>query len=158
MVRSIHVAAFQSEDGVEPVEARLLDQLRTDPGWLTPFSLVAELNGTIVGHGVCTRGYVGETSVLALGPIAVHPTAQRVGVGSAIMLTMIRSADAAKEQLIALLGSPDYYGRFGFEPSTNVAIVAPQVQWGEFFQVLRLASFSPDTNGQFRYAEPFNRL
>ena len=157
-VRSIHVAAFARNPGEEPAEARLLDELRVDAGWIAGFSFVAEIEGTVVGHAICTRGYVDETAVLGLGPIAVAPSVQRSGVGLAIMHAMIGAADATNEPLIALLGSPIYYGRFGFLPSTDVGIDAPDEHWREFFQVRTLAAHTPKIAGQFRYAEPFTRL
>ena len=81
-VRSIHVAAFARGGGEEPLEARLLDELRVDVGWIASFSLVAEIGGTAVGHSICTRGFVDETPALGLGPISVEPHVQRKGVGT----------------------------------------------------------------------------
>jgi len=113
-VRTIHVAAFARSGGEEPPEARLLDELRIDAGWIESFSLVAEIGRTVVGHAICTRGFVDETPVLGPGPLAVGPHAQRTGVGLALMHAMLGAADATNEPLIALLGSPTYYGRYGF--------------------------------------------
>ena len=79
-VRAVQVAAFQRADE-EPIEAGLLDALRRCDGWLPQFSLVAEIDGEIVGHNVCTRGFVGATPCLGLGPIGVRPDRQRDGVG-----------------------------------------------------------------------------
>lgn len=157
-VRSIHVAAFAGSGDGEPVEARLLDELRLDTGFLAVFSVVGEIDGIVVGHAICTRGYVDDTPALGLGPIAVEPSMQGGGVGSALMHAMIGAADATDEPLIALLGSPTYYGRYGFVRSTDVGIDAPDDRWGESFQVRTLAAHTPAIAGRFRYAEPFDRL
>jgi putative acetyltransferase len=53
------------------VEARLLDELRLCDGWLPALSIVAEIDGAVVGHVVTTRGFVGDAPVLGLGPIGV---------------------------------------------------------------------------------------
>lgn len=155
-VRAVHVAAFRRGDD-EPVEAGLLDALRGCDGWLPRFSLVAEVDGAIVGHGVCTRGFVGTTPALGLGPIGVLPDRQRDGVGQSLVHAMIGAADAADEPLVALLGSPDYYRRFGFVPSDSHGIAAPVPSWGAHFQVRTLAAYT-DQRGAFRYATPFDEL
>ncbi|MGB0113310.1 MAG: N-acetyltransferase [Ilumatobacteraceae bacterium] len=155
-VRAIHVAAFR-RGADEPVEAGLLDALRGCEGWLPAFSLVAEIDGEVVGHVVCTRGWVGDVPALGLGPIGVRPDLQRDGVGQALMHAMIGAADAADEPLIALLGSPDYYGRFGFVASSAVGVTPPDPAWGEFFQVRTLAAHG-GLRGTFRYATPFDDL
>ena len=155
-VRDVQVAAFRRGDA-EPPEAGLLDALRRCDGWLPRFSLVVEIGGVVVGHNVCTRGFVGSVPALGLGPIGVLPGHQRDGAGSALMHAMIGAADAANEPLIALLGSPDYYGRYGFEPSATFGITAPDPSWGDSFQVRTLATYSGQ-RGEFRYAPPFAEL
>lgn len=159
-VRAVQVAAFQinGDTPEEPVEAALLDNLRACDGWIPEFSWVAESDNRIVGHSVSTRGHVDRAACLGLGPIGVEPGLQRSGVGSALMHAMIGAADAAGEPLIALLGSPDYYSRFGFVPSTEVGIEPPEAQWGPFFQVRTLDAWSPTITGRFSYAAPFNEL
>lgn len=155
----MQVAAFRRPDrDDEPIEARLLDELRVCEGWLTALSIVAEIDGTVVGHVVTTRGFVGDVPALGLGPIGVLPSHQRHGVGLALMHASIGAADALDEPLIALLGSTDYYPRFGFASSTTVGITAPDPAWGEHFQVRTLTAYRPDIHGQFRYASPFDRL
>lgn len=154
-VRKVQIAAFRVDADNEPLEARLLDALRRDDAWLPRFSIVAELEGTVIGHCVCTRGFVGEWPALGLGPIAVHPDGQRDGVGLALMHATIGAAEATDEPLIALLGSPDYYGRFGFVASHVHAIAPPEPAWGDYFQVLPLTAYWPAINGPFAYASPF---
>ena len=157
-VRCVVVGAFDRNDGAEPPEARLLDELRKCDGWIPELSLVAVIDGQVVGHAVCTRGFVGETPCLGLGPVAVAPGAQRSGVGSALMHTMLGTATGMGEPLIALLGSPDYYARFGFRPSMESGIEPPNPDWGDYFQVRGLSDSEPGVCGVFAYADPFNAL
>jgi putative acetyltransferase len=158
-VRAIHVAAFDRGDGNEPMEGRLLDELRECDGWLPHLSLVAEADSKVLGHAVCTRGFVGEVAAVGLGPIAVDPATQRAGIGTALMHAVLGAADATGEPFVALLGSPDYYGRFGFVRSTDVGIDPPEAAWGAHFQIRTLWSWDSATcHGPFRYATPFSNL
>jgi predicted N-acetyltransferase YhbS len=152
-IRDVHRAAF---GGADPVEARLVDALRADPGWLPHFSLVAVRDGAVVGHVVATRAWVGDVAALGVGPLGVLPGEQRRGVGSALMYALLSAAQAVDETLLGLVGSPDYYGRFGFVAGTEHGIAPPDPVWGRHFQVLSLAGRPPAAG--FRYAAPFDEL
>lgn len=155
--RAVQAAAFDQSEG-EAVEARLLDELRKCDGWLPALSWVAEIDGQIVGHNVCTRGHVNNVSCVGLGPIGVMPDSQHAGIGSALMHAMIGAADAVGEPLIALLGDPGYYSQFGFVGSTDLGVVPPETDWGPHFQVLPLSAWSDSITGSFRYSAPFDEI
>jgi putative acetyltransferase len=156
--RQVQVEAFGTGDG-EPIEAWLHDELRKDEGWLPALSLVAEVDGEVVGHVVCTRGTVGadRRPALGLGPIGVHPDRQGRGLGSALVHAVLAVAEAQDETLVALLGSTEFYGRLGFVPATEHGVQAPDPTWGDHFQV-RVLDPSAVVAGPFAYAEPFGRL
>jgi predicted N-acetyltransferase YhbS len=67
-VRRVHTAAFPTT-----LESDLLDALRTDAGWLPRFSLVAELDGAVVGHVVGTRAWV-FVAATELAVVSPDPT------------------------------------------------------------------------------------
>lgn len=158
-IRTVTEEAFRPRYAPDPApEPGLVDQLRADTGWLPALSLVAEVDGAIVGHVVCTRGRVGDTPVLGLGPLSVHPGHQRAGVGSALKHAVLGAADALGEPLVALLGDPGYYRRFGFRPAAELGVLAPDAEWGIHFQARALAGYDPAVRGVFTYAEPFLRL
>ncbi|MBB1254387.1 GNAT family N-acetyltransferase [Streptomyces alkaliterrae] len=163
-VREVVTAAFAQDGGKVPVEVTLLDALRADEGWLPALSLVAvDGTGRPVGHVVCTRGQVtpeGGPAVpaIGLGPIAVHPDRQGAGVGSALMHAVLGAADALDEPLVALLGAPAYYSRFGFRPAAEHGVAAPEAEWGEYFQARTLTAHHPGARGHFAYAAPFQEL
>ncbi|MHC8503038.1 GNAT family N-acetyltransferase [Pseudonocardia artemisiae] len=157
----MHRAAFAplTPAGAPVVEGRLVDQLRAGPWWLPQFSLVAVAsNGDVVGHVVATRAVLepAGTPVLGLGPLGVLPAWQRRGVGSALMDAVLSAAQACDEVLVGLLGDPAYYRRFGFVPSVQHQVVAPDPAWGPAFQVRLLGQAVG--GGTFRYAEPVQHL
>jgi putative acetyltransferase len=155
--RAVQVAAFPAVDGGEPVEAGLLDELRQDEGWIPALSLVAEVDGEVVGHVVCTRGTVGadRRPALGLGPTAVLPAHQGGGIGSVLVHAVVAVAEARDETLVALLGDPGFYGRLGFGPAAAAGVEAPDPSWGAHFQV-RVLDPSAVVAGPFTYAAPFD--
>jgi len=158
-VRAVIAAAFAGSKTRGHVETTLVDELRTCDGWIPALSVVATDDGQrVIGHVVCTRGQVGGESVLGLGPLSVRPDRQRQGVGLALVHTVLGAADALGEPLVALLGSPAYYRRYGFRPSSDYAITPPDPAWGDYFQVRTLTAYTPILRGAFRYAEPFDRV
>jgi putative acetyltransferase len=164
-VRALHVAAFtvdpvtgaaRAPDDV--VEARLVDELREDAGFLPHLSLVAQEGARLVGHVIGTRGWLEPfgTRAVGLGPLGVLPDRQGQGIGTALVHALLAVGEAADERLVALLGAPAYYQRFGFVRSTELGIEAPDPRWGAHFQARRLTD--EPVHGVFRYADPFSRL
>jgi putative acetyltransferase len=120
---------------------------------------VALRDDAIVGHVVCTRGVVLPTTpVLGLGPLGVDPAHQGSGVGLALVHAVLGASDALGEQLVALLGAPGYYSRFGFVASTTLGIQPPQEFYGDHFQVRTLAAYDPSLTGTFKYAAAFDTV
>jgi putative acetyltransferase len=157
-IHDLTAAAFANPEHVVALEAKLIDDLRADAGYLPALSLVA-IDGAenVIGHVMCTRATVGERPVLGLGPLGVRPDRQNAGVGTALVHTVLGAADALGEPLIVLLGSPHYYRRFGFRPAADYGIV-PNQPWGEAFQVRTLSAYVDPTAGEFRYARPFELM
>jgi putative acetyltransferase len=156
-IRRIHADALCREAGVEPDEVALVDSLLEDGDVVPALSLVALRNGEPVGHVVCSTAWVGETTVVGLGPIGVAPEHQGGGVGSALMHAVLAAADALAMPLVGLLGSVEYYARFGFVPATTLGIEPPDRAWQSYFQVRTLTAYDRRIVGTFRYAPAFGR-
>ncbi|WP_284744359.1 GNAT family N-acetyltransferase [Amycolatopsis sp. RTGN1] len=159
-VYAIHSEAFRREPGVTPVEAPLVDELRADGDLLDALSLVAVRDGELAGHVCCSRARVGEdtTSAVGLGPLGVLPGHQAAGVGSALVHAVLGAADALGYGVVVLLGSPAYYGRFGFVTASTLSITAPDPAWGKHFQARTLTGYKPTQAGAFEYAPAFSRI
>lgn len=159
-IRDVTATAFarpETPDQTAP-EAILIDELRASEVWVPTLSLVAAgTDGDVYGHVLCTRGHVDSSPALALGPLSVHPYRQRRGIGSALMHAVLGAAEALDEPLVALLGDPGYYARFGFRPGEEYGITPPVAEWRPHFEVRPLARYTSTLRGAFSYPEPFER-
>jgi putative acetyltransferase len=120
--------------------------------------MVAIEREAVVGHVCVTRATVGPFPVLALGPLGVRPDLQSRGVGSALMHAVLGAADALDEPLVGLLGSLDYYPRFGFQPAERLGLAPDRPEWASHFQIRPLSAYDSQIVGEFHYAEPFYEL
>lgn len=136
-IHDLHREAFR-----RPAEAELVDAIRSGADFVPELSLVAvSEDGSVLGHVLVSRvGFepFGETvrrDVLALAPIAVLPPHAGRGIGSALMRDALAVADEREEPFVVVLGSPAYYGRFGFVPASDHGIEGPYESAGDAFQV-----------------------
>jgi len=157
-IAAIHAEAFANPDdpGATPVEVGLVDDLRNSGCWIPELSLVLAVDDKVIGHVVCTRAWIDGTDVLGLGPIGLLKSHQLQGGGSALMHAVLGAADAMGEPLVGLLGSTEFYPKFGFVPATDLGIEAPESAWGAHFQARTLSGYRPDITGRFAYAPPFD--
>lgn len=157
-VHEIHAQAFRRIDAPDavPPEVAIFDALIEADDVIPQLSLVAVRDGDLVGHVVCSRATVEARAVAALGPIAVDPRNQLQGVGTAMMHAVLGSADALDVPLVGLLGSPEYYSRFGFALAETLGIESPYLELSHYFQVRTLAGYDSSMTGRFRYAPAFD--
>ena len=114
--------------------------------------LVADVDGTVVGHVLGARADLQGRELLAIAPLAVAPTWQGRGIGSALMTELLDRADDLGWPMAVLLGNPEFYGRFGFEAAGPLGLVYRPVGQGDpHFQARRLSSFESSLRGEVRY-------
>lgn len=118
-IHAVNAAAFPTEE-----EAEIVAALRADPNaWIPELSIVTtDHDGAVVGYALLSRCLVGGDPALALGPCAVLPDFQRTGAGSAAIRDGLSRARALGENLVVVLGHPEYYPRFGFTPASRSGI------------------------------------
>jgi putative acetyltransferase len=109
--------AFGSDE-----EPGIVEAVRDEDG---SFALVAEEDGAIVGHVQFSRAWIGEAAVLALGPVGVLPDRRGRGIGSTLIREGLDEARARGETAVILLGDPEFYPRFGFEPASAFGLSNP---------------------------------
>ena len=147
----VNQAAFGGED-----EARLVDQLRA--GGFVRLSLVAELDGQVVGHILFSELKIvssdSSLDAVALAPLAVLPAFQRQGIGKLLTQHGLDACQKQGERVAIVLGHPHFYPQFGFSAELAAPLDSPFA--GEAFMALE---FEPGAlagcTGQVRYAPPF---
>ena len=154
--RAVHgllIAAFG-----QPHEAELVRSLRRTPEYLPELSFVAEIEGALAGHIAFSRVTIepGDEPGLALAPVAVIPARQGRGIGGALIRHGLQVAAARGERFVVVLGHPEYYPRFGFEPAEPFGVSAPWDVPPEAWMVHRLGRPAPPPPGVVRYSEAFH--
>ena len=148
-IRTVEEAAFPG-----PAEAQLVDDLRHAGD--SVLSLVAVENTTVIGHAVFSK-LKAPFPALALGPVAVLPERQRIGVGTELIRSGIAHGNAAGWAAVFVLGDPAFYGRFGFNAGDASAFTSPYA--GVHFMVLALTRGGlPMLKGRVEHAAAFAKL
>jgi predicted N-acetyltransferase YhbS len=65
------------------------------------------------------------TPALLLGPLAVHPERQNMGIGRALMAQTLAAAKEAGHRLVVLVGDLPYYERMGFRRVPEGQLLLP---------------------------------
>jgi putative acetyltransferase len=154
-VRAVNDAAFGTIH-----EGQIVDDIRGTDRWIEGGSLVAEVEGRLVGHLFLSEGDLEADDgrvrrIWMVGPVAVVPDRQRQGIGAALMRAAIALAKERGEPVLVLLGHATYYPRFGFEPARGIGIEAPRPWPDANWLALRLPAWRPDVRGIARFAPAF---
>ena len=160
-VRNVVQQAFESAPHSDGNEAQLVENLRTTREFIPELSLVAEMDGEIVGHILFSLIHIqGENKEavqsLALAPVSVLPKFQNKGIGGKLMEEGHALARALGYRSIILLGYPEYYSRFGYASASRWGIRAPFPVPDEAFMALELVRDGlRGVSGVVRYPEAF---
>lgn len=147
--------AFASAEQSDGNEQDLAKDLRQGEAFIPELSLVAEVEGKIVGHILFTKLQIGEHTALALAPLAVLPAYQRQGVGTALIQEGHRQAKELGYSYSVVLGSEKYYPRLGYVPAAEFGILPCFDVPSQNFMAYRLREDAPAVSGVVRYAKEF---
>jgi putative acetyltransferase len=131
VVRDVNRRAFGQDQ-----EGNIVDALRTNGAAL--LSLVATLDGAVVGHIMYSPLLVGDVMGAALGPMAVLPEHQRQGIGSRLVEAGSRQLTHQGYPFIVVVGHSTFYPRFGFRPASTYGITCEWDVPNDAFMVLVL--------------------
>jgi len=117
-IQSILRAAFPTD-----LESKLVDLLRANGKAI--ISLVAVNGDEILGHilfSPVTTSPPSDAKGVGLAPVAVRPDVQSQGIGSNLIREGLSLCKDLSFDYCVVLGSPEYYQRFGFEKASLFGI------------------------------------
>lgn len=152
--------AFRNMEESDHSEQYLVERLRKSDAFIPGLSLVAEVDGVVVGHILLTKVEIVAddkvTTSLGLAPVAVLPKYQGKGIGGALIRTAHQRASELGYGSAVLLGHKDYYPRFGYKKAIDFGIDFPFDVPHEFCMAVELLPDGlKDVHGVVKYPQPF---
>ena len=139
-IAEVTVAAFRTLAISNHTEQFIIAALRAAKALTV--SLVAELDGRVVGHVAFSPVTIsdGTQNWYGLGPLSVLPEYQRQGIGKALIREGLSRLKDLNVQGCCLVGHPEYYKRFGFK---NIPGLVHEGVPQEVFLALSLDGHAP---------------
>ena len=143
-------------------EHYLLHIMRNSPNFVKELDFVAVWENKIIGSVVCLKSFIAADNgnkyeVLSMGPIAVLPKYQRMGVGKALIAHTRNVAAEMGYRAILLCGDPDYYSKAGFVAAEQFNIRTSE---NKYIAALHVCPLWPDAlagvTGQYYEDEIYN--
>jgi len=151
-IRDLVRNAFAKTDTRGDDEVRVVDDSWDRGIVIEDLELVALARGDVIAHVMTAWGDLGGRPAAAVAPLAVAPAWQGRRIGTVLMVELLTRAEEHELPLVALLGDPGYYRRFGFEPAHPLGIAYPPVGADSpYFLVRRLTAYDPSYQGDFVY-------
>ncbi len=153
--------AFKTEKSSDHKEQFLVERLRKSDAFIPELSLVAEIDGKIVGHLLVTKlkikNETEEFDSLALAPVAVLPEFQGNGIGGKLIVESHKKAKELGHKSIVLLGHENYYPKFGYQRADKYEIELPFEVPKENCMVIELVENGlKGVYGMVEYPKEFN--
>jgi putative acetyltransferase len=113
-IAEVTIAAFNTLPISNHTEQFIINALRAADA--LSISLVAEINGRIVGHIAFSPITIsdGSTDWYGLGPVSVLPDYHKQGIGKSLVNAGLFLLKELGGQGCALVGDPNFYQKFGF--------------------------------------------
>jgi putative acetyltransferase len=128
-ITEVTIAAFESLQISNHTEQFIIEALRAAKALTV--SLVAELDGRIIGHIAFSPVTIsdGTRNWYGLGPVSVSPEHQRKGIGKALIQKGLSRLKSLNARGCCVVGHPEYYRKFGFRNVSGLVIegVPPEV-------------------------------
>ena len=129
--------------------------LRNSDSFIPELSLVAVKDNKIVGYILFTKIKIENHEEIALAPLAVLPEYQKQGIGSKLIEEGHKIAKKLGYHYSIVLGSENYYPKFGYIPAIQYGIQAPFEVQNENFMAVKLNETNTEIKGVVQYAKEF---
>lgn len=151
-IRHVNRVAFGQDD-----EAEIVDALRA--GGYARVSLVAEVNGAVVGHILFSDLPIltdsGTVLAMSLAPMAVLPEFQKRGIGSALVRKGLEACRNQGHRIVVVLGHSHFYPRFGFSAKLAESLSSPFGGRDSWMAMELVPGALEGVSGRVRYPPPF---
>ena len=143
-------------------EAQLVAVVRQSKSFIPELSLVAEVGERLAGHILLFHSHLDrqgkQVEVLALAPMSVVPSQSHRGIGSSLLEAALDKAASLGHKAIVVIGHPDYYRRFGFEPASKWGIRSSLSVPEDSITAKELVPGALEGGGLLIYPPEFTRL
>lgn len=158
-IYEINSLAFGREN-----EAKLVDLLRASANFVPELSLVATIDNKLVGHILFTKVKITddqkiEFDSLALAPMSVRPSNQKMGIGGQLIRAGLDIARELNFKSVIALGHRNYYPKFGFVPTSKWNIKSPfDVPTEAFMGIELIDGGLKNVSGTVKYPKEFDTV
>jgi putative acetyltransferase len=151
-IREVNRRAFGQEQ-----EGNIVDALRSHGAAL--LSLVATVDGRVVGHIMYSRASIDGVNGAALGPMSVDPDHQRQRIGSTLVAAGNRLLSESHCPFVVVVGHPEFYPRFGFVPASTRGITCEWAVPDDVFMIAVLDERKmAGVSGLTKYRDEFSTI
>lgn len=153
-IYGLNKSAFGQEN-----ESKLVEKIRKGSNFIPELSLIAEIDGRIVGYILLSRIKIINNhafKTLSLAPMAVLHEFQNKGIGSGLIKKGLEKAKELGFDSVIVLGHEKYYPGFGFKKAAEWDIKCPFEVPEEAFMALELTHGALEGKaGTIKYPDEF---
>jgi len=117
--------------------------MRNHADFISDLDLVVAINEKVVGNIMYMKSHVRNEKdeileTITFGPVSVHPSYQKQGIGSTMIKKSIDKAKGNNHKAIIIYGHPHNYCKFGFKSSRDFNISNKEGKYPYSLLVLEL--------------------
>ena len=151
----VKLAFYRDGKNDEFNEWNFIDKVRKDKSFVDELCLIAISEDEYVGYNLLTKASIGNENGLVLGPLAVKPNHQKLGVGKKLVEHAIEKAKELGYSWITLTGG-DYYYQFSFKDASSYGVIIGEDHpENKYLKILILSDDEYVPEGNIKFADSF---